>query len=294
MQKRSFIPVITEEHIKELPKELPVFLYQTLIGDTPLDYLHTHNLLEVGICLTGSGVFSFHGQMRFFSKGDISVFCRGTPHYANASPGIKTSCRYIFFDPSELLSGICDRPEILSSSIINSNDFPCIFRKKEFPEISLLIKKAMKLYDEKKLWFETEIRTVLLQALIQIQRNANIPKNTSHNDATHDFSAITRISPALNYILSNYNSEIIISDLAKMCGMSIETLRRQFKKAVKKSPEQYIQNMRIQIAASLLENTLDPIGGIAFKTGFKTVSCFNRQFKKIMSIPPRQWRKKHV
>ena len=34
----------------------------------------------------------------------------------------------------------------------------------------------------------------------------------------------------------------------------------------------------------------DPIADIAYKTGFETLTTFNRNFKKILGISPREWR----
>ncbi|HBC86658.1 MAG TPA: hypothetical protein DCZ94_06880 [Lentisphaeria bacterium] len=292
MQKRSFLPVIAEEHFQKLPDRFPVIFLGAKLAESS-NYLHSHNFLEIGLCLEGSGIFMFRDRIVPFSKGDATAFPPGMPHFANSGPGVASRWVFIFFDPVMLLSCVCDRPEILSSAAMNDDKFPCVFNNRKFPEISCLIKNIVSLHDAKKEWFETEIRAVLLQLFIEISRASGSGRKNIDTDGRQDFSAIERISPALNHIAGSYKNQLKIRSLAKLCGVSVETLRRLFRKAVGKSPESYVQHMRIQVAASLLENTNDPIGEISFRTGYQSVSCFNRQFRKLMDSSPREWRRKN-
>ena len=290
MQKRSFLPVIAEEHFQKLPESFPIGFLEAILKESTVNYLHLHTFLEIGLCLEGSGIFMFRDRIVPVSKGDVTVFPPGIPHFASSGPGVRSRWVFIFFDPARLLSSVCDRPEILSTATMTDEKFHCVFRARKFPEISSLIKRTVKLNDEKKEWFETETKALLLQLFIELGRSTGPSRKKIGADEKMDFSAIERISPALNHIANNYKSQLKVRGIAKLCGVSVETLRRLFRKAVDKSPESYVQHMRIQVAASLLENTTGPIGEISVRTGYQTVSCFNRQFRKLMECSPRQWR----
>lgn len=56
------------------------------------------------------------------------------------------------------------------------------------------------------------------------------------------------------------------------------------------APVRYINLVRIQMACDLLQMSNDSIAHIAYKTGFETLTTFNRNFKKILGISPREWR----
>ncbi|OGV59412.1 MAG: hypothetical protein A2X45_22320 [Lentisphaerae bacterium GWF2_50_93] len=287
------MPVIAEEHFQKLPDSFPIGFLEAILKESTVNSLHLHNFLEIGLCLEGSGIFMFRDRIVPFSKGDVTVFPPGIPHSACSGPGVKSRWIFIFFDPAGLLSGVCDRPEILSTARMTDEKFPCVFKARKFPDITHLIKKIVKLNDDKKEWFETETKAILLQIFIEISRLSGHGRKKNEAEEKLDFSVIERISPALNHIAGNYKSRLKIRSIAKLCGVSIETLRRLFRKAVGRSPESYVQHMRIQIAASLLENTTGPIGEISARTGYQTVSCFNRQFRKLMGMSPRQWRMKN-
>ena len=54
---------------------------------------------------------------------------------------------------------------------------------------------------------------------------------------------------------------------------------------------QYINLFRITEAVYLLENTDCPITDVIFDVGFNTKSNFNREFRRIVGMSPRDWRK---
>jgi AraC-like DNA-binding protein len=288
------MPVVSEEHFGKLPDDFPVYFLEANLVLSPVRRLHSHKFLEVGVCFEGSGIFMYGDRISSFSKGDVTVFPAEMPHCAKSSPKVQSRWGFIFFDPAKFLSPVCDRPEILSNSYMSDASFPCIFKAGKTPGICALFKKVFKSYKKRELYFKTEIRSLLLQAFILMSRSCEFRvENKKSGSAEKDFSAIERISPALNYISNNYTKRIKVLSLAKLCGVSIETLRRLFRRGLGRSPKSYMQNMRIRMAAALLEDSSDPIGEIAVKAGYRTVSCFNRKFTKIMNTSPRKWRKKH-
>lgn len=291
MQKRSFLPFVAEKHLEMLPKKFPIVFLETNLRDSVVS-LHSHDCLEMGICLEGSGVFMFRDAMMSFSVGDITVFPAGTYHQANCDRKIASRWVFIFFNPPELLATSCDNLDLLSTSYMRDKDFPFLFRAKDYPNISHLMGKLVSANREKKEYCEIEIKAILLQILIEIRRSSNYKRDNKAQNLLQNYDNINRIAPALNYIAANYKKPVNIMSLANMCCVSVETLRRLFKRTLGKSPETYIQQIRIHIAASLLENTREPIYQIALRSGFQTISCFNRQFRKIMNLSPRNWRQK--
>jgi AraC-like DNA-binding protein/mannose-6-phosphate isomerase-like protein (cupin superfamily) len=292
MHKRSFVPVEFEEHFGVLPEDFPVHFFETDLVASPVRRLHVHKVLELGFCHEGSGIFIYGDRISSFSRGDVTVFPAGMPHYAKNSPGVQSKWGFIFFDPAKLLLPVCDQPEILSGLYTLSGTMPYVFELRKVPEVSALIERVFASHKRGELQFRTEIKSLLLQALILINRiRETREKEERHRGVERDLASIGRISPALNHISDNYTRRIKVAILAKLCGTSVETLRRLFRKSLGKSPEGYIQHLRIRTAVAFLEGTSDPIGDIAANVGYRTVSCFNRQFMKIMKISPRGWRK---
>lgn len=51
--------------------------------------------------------------------------------------------------------------------------------------------------------------------------------------------------------------------------------------------------MRVEYAGKLIAGSPESFGNIAQESGFKSISYFNRQFKRIMGITPMKYREKY-
>ena len=80
--------------------------------------------------------------------------------------------------------------------------------------------------------------------------------------------------------------------MAERANMSKSTLNRIFKKTTGESPVDYLVNLRINKAYSLMKNSGLQISEVAYQTGFTDSNYFTRQFKKNTGLSPREYRKK--
>ena len=84
------------------------------------------------------------------------------------------------------------------------------------------------------------------------------------------------VQKEIDFIAANLNRKITLGELCAVSGKSASTLHREFRKAVGKSPGDYIIDMRIAKAKSLRETTALPLGEIASRTGFCNASHLAR------------------
>lgn len=98
------------------------------------------------------------------------------------------------------------------------------------------------------------------------------------------------LESAKNYIESNYNTDISLSDIADYVYISTSHFARAFKKQYKISPIQYLLSIRIENAKTLLEETTFKVSDIASKVGFSTQQRFNDIFKKQTGFSPSEYR----
>ena len=77
------------------------------------------------------------------------------------------------------------------------------------------------------------------------------------------------------------NSSFNVESLATICFISRRQLQRRIKKLTGLSPNQYIQESRLQRARMLLESQESPsVKTIAYEVGIRDVKYFSQQFKK--------------
>ena len=94
----------------------------------------------------------------------------------------------------------------------------------------------------------------------------------------------------LDHIARNLGGELRESELAGLSGCSPSTFSRHFQKLTGCNFINYVTSMRINHACEMLARENRRITDVCFEVGFNNVSNFNRQFRAIKSMSPREYR----
>ncbi|MDE6723617.1 MAG: helix-turn-helix transcriptional regulator, partial [Eubacterium sp.] len=111
------------------------------------------------------------------------------------------------------------------------------------------------------------------------------------NELTYESKKTDFIEKSKDFILSNYDKNITVEEIADKALMSISFFSKVFKETTGFSPYDYLLSVRLDKAKELLQKTDDSIQNIAFKTGFNSTSNFIYFFKKQTGISPLKFRK---
>lgn len=101
----------------------------------------------------------------------------------------------------------------------------------------------------------------------------------------------SRLAQLVQYIRQHLREELSVGELSKKACMSEAHFYRSFKAELGQSPNDFIQEERLKLAASLLLQTEEKIGDIALDSGFNSLSYFNRLFKRRYQKTPSRFRK---
>lgn len=101
---------------------------------------------------------------------------------------------------------------------------------------------------------------------------------------------LRRLSIAKDYIISNYNKDICLEDIAHTACLSVNHFMRTFKQAYRQSPHQFLTAVRLKQAKFLLRNTDYPVNEIVDIVGFECSSSFIRLFRNSFKVTPGQYR----
>ena len=102
-----------------------------------------------------------------------------------------------------------------------------------------------------------------------------------------------RIKKLKDYIDAHFNEEIRIEVLADMVGMTPNALSRFFKQRTNRSISNYINEVRLGHATNMLADSTMSIAEISYRCGFNTISNFNRIFKNVKEITPKEFRESY-
>jgi AraC-like DNA-binding protein len=99
-----------------------------------------------------------------------------------------------------------------------------------------------------------------------------------------------RIAAALDYIAAHLAEPITADTLAGIAGISRSRFVSVFREFTGLSPQQFVQNRRIDEARRLLANPALSIKQVAALTGFEDSFYFSRVFRKVDGLSPTQFR----
>jgi AraC family transcriptional regulator, exoenzyme S synthesis regulatory protein ExsA len=91
-------------------------------------------------------------------------------------------------------------------------------------------------------------------------------------------------------IQQNLYSNLALSELAYLCGLSLATFKRKFAENYQQSPAKYFLLKRLEHALALTQIKSKSISEIAYESGFETVSNFNKSFKRQYGKSPSEYR----
>ncbi|MCF7818193.1 MAG: AraC family transcriptional regulator [Kiritimatiellales bacterium] len=104
----------------------------------------------------------------------------------------------------------------------------------------------------------------------------------------------TEMRAVLEHVKDNYSQPIEIKELAALVHLSVSQFERRFRKVFQISPLKHLMNVRIRSASLRLTTTNDTIATIALECGFYDHSHFTRNFRKIMGVSPKEYRKQYM
>jgi len=102
-----------------------------------------------------------------------------------------------------------------------------------------------------------------------------------------------RIERAYNYMLTNYNKEIRLADVASLVGMTEVAFSRFIKQRTGRNFIDSLNDIRLGHATRMLVDTTHSIAEISIICGFNNLSNFNRIFKKKKGCTPREFRENY-
>ena len=101
-----------------------------------------------------------------------------------------------------------------------------------------------------------------------------------------------RLSDVYKYITTNYFNDISLEEISKIANLSPTAFCRLFKQRTNRHFVEYLNEVRISNACKFLLETNLNISEIAFQCGYKTLSNFNKIFKKTTALSPKEYRQK--
>ena len=103
---------------------------------------------------------------------------------------------------------------------------------------------------------------------------------------------MSRIMKVINENLSN--PDLSVEMLASNVGLSRVHVHRKLKELTNLSTREFIRNIRLQQAATLLKEKKLTVSEVAYATGYTNLSHFSTSFKEVYGVSPKEYMEEHL
>lgn len=258
-------------------------------------YLHFHDCLEIGYCVSGKGICLVEDKQYAFKKGDVEIIFPFQKHLSRNSEKESSVWYWLTFNPHSLMkkSGFLAETK-LEQAIYNEMGLCGIFSPEQYPEVVALVEQffgELLEKDNASLYHSELCALYVYQLFIRLARVSEpLPKLKVRQNVK-----LQTISPALDIIshaVQKANTPSV-ETLASSCNMSVSNFRKVFFEVTGLSPKSYIMKCFINKAQQLLLTTDKSISEICIEAGFGDISWFNRKFLSETDMTPSAFRSKY-
>ena len=242
--------------------------------------LHLHFHLEIQLVLEGSFQVTVDGETRVLNKSDMAVIFPNCVHgrspindNENAKIGVIAAKPFMAgeFD-NTILNFLPEKP------FLSADELP--------PQAKHAYLELMKFQHIKP--DDLEYYNILIHSYMQIILASVLPQMNLSRNSHPEYYVIQR---AISYIYNNFSQPLSLERVAKHVGVSRCHLSTVFSKHMHIGYKNYLDDVRLNYARKLLEDTDDTILSISFESGFNSLRTFNRIFEKAFNMSPNQFRK---
>ncbi|UJH90703.1 AraC family transcriptional regulator [Antarcticibacterium sp. 1MA-6-2] len=253
---------------------------------------HYHPELELIYIVKGEGTLYAGDFIGNYTEDDIFILGKNVPHMFSSKSFAETqiiSKACVFhINYSFLSSGFSTLPEFhFLQHILKISERGVMFREKRNKEILGYLENL----DHNT---PSENALMVFQLLLHLSNYKTFKSLGSLNWLDYFQISDLRITDVIEHIILHFREEIPLEKAAEISGMNKSAFCRYFRKNTCKTFISYLNEVRINYACKLLTENI-PSGSISeacYKSGFNSLSYFNRTFKKVMGVCPTQYQSK--
>lgn len=167
---------------------------------------------------------------------------------------------------------------------LNNNQL--VFQSEQGKELKKIVLKMLK-YDTFSQTNQYYLQSLLYEFFAELTKDAQIEAVTKETKES------IYVQKAINFIRNNYSAGIGVRDIAEHVCVSRSYLYKLFEENLQMSPKDFLTQFQISRSKELLTVTELSIEGVALSCGYGDALVYAKAFKKVMGMPPSQYRRIH-
>ncbi|MFN8349604.1 MAG: AraC family transcriptional regulator [Spirosomataceae bacterium] len=255
--------------------------------------LHFHPELQLTLIKEGTGTLVAGDRIDRFQPYDLLLLGANVPHVLLndaeyfAPDSLQRAVAYSFFFKPEMLGELfLKSPELLHiAELLREASHGVRLRYTTPNALTEQFEKINELRPFEQLM-------LLLQALDSLTLSPDCERlsGTAYKQPNKPVDH-QRLENVFNFILTNYANVVTLDDVANVANLTPHAFCRFLRTHTRKTFSQLLNEVRIEHACRLLKDSTQSISQIAFVCGYANLSNFNRQFKQMTKLTPREYLK---
>lgn len=278
--------------MKVYPFEIPKPISENLTVQEDIEFvffdkLHQHEEIQISLLVNGTGKLIIGDSVHGYEQGNIVIVGSKIPHlFQSVASKQRSHMISLFFTPDSFGHGFFEISDLerLSSFFDKSH----LGFKIHSPdnELSEMITQMRSLDKFNRFIQFLKILSKIEETDVEILTGFRHPKALKANEGK-------RLQSVLNYVMNHFNEDIRLETVARLAFMTPNGFCRFFKHRTNKTFFQFLIELRIEHACQLLHGDKDITITVASeRAGFKSISNFNRKFKKLKGMTPSSYMRK--
>ena len=253
---------------------------------------HYHPELELVYILESFGKRIIGDKIESFNEGDMVFIGSNLPHvwlndeiFYKRNSTLKSKAIVLYFNKNIFNQGFYEMKEAikLNEFLKKAEKGICINGKTK-----TIIEKKLKTLLQKE-GFEKIIDLFEVIHILSQSKDISFIASDGYT-AQLKHTKTDRLADVYKYVQQNFKDSISLSAIAFISNLTPQSFCRLFKKRTGKNFVEYLNEMRIAEACKYLLDTDWTISEIAYNSGFKSVSNFNKLFKAITGTSPKLYK----
>ncbi|NTS76028.1 helix-turn-helix transcriptional regulator [Catenovulum sp. SM1970] len=251
---------------------------------------HYHTEYEICLTLNSNGAKHIGDHVDYYCRPDLVLLGPNLPHswHCKLDDENKPITIYVAQIPAHWLDNLVASH---SEFKVFKNILKLSLRGIEFGQAitaeSVAIFKAMVKAEP----IEKFILLIQLLHLMVKDDEARVLSSSYFTFGDKTDISVDKLDKVINYIYQNYTEPLCAEELASLVHMSTNHFHRIFKERTEQTLNQFINRLRIGKACKMLLNTNALISTISDQCGFNNISNFNRRFRMMKGVTPKEFRR---
>lgn len=243
---------------------------------------HFHQSIEIFYVLEGNCEVVVQDRIYQAHPEDLIVINANKKHSYQSKEDVLIGYVEIDFHLLEELLGT-NRLFFWCNSVLDRNA--------AYDDMRAILKNIFSQYFEKGGFGEVVLQS-LYYRLLQVLVENFMVKNDDQRFAGQNSPDENRLSEIINYIHSNYQRKISLSELSGALYLSVPYLSKYIKRQMGMNFIDYVNNIRLFHAVDDLLYTNNSITMIALENGFANAASFTKRLKDAYGLTPSEYRQK--